>query len=55
MTPSKQREGVHTAKRSLLDLLNASAGPLPPFAEVVIPALRDEKVAQGVSSEDYAV
>lgn len=33
--PSKQREGVYTAKRSLLDLLNASAGPLPPFAALL--------------------
>jgi alkanesulfonate monooxygenase SsuD/methylene tetrahydromethanopterin reductase-like flavin-dependent oxidoreductase (luciferase family) len=33
--PSKQREGIHTAKRSLLDLLNASAGPLPPFAALL--------------------
>jgi alkanesulfonate monooxygenase SsuD/methylene tetrahydromethanopterin reductase-like flavin-dependent oxidoreductase (luciferase family) len=33
--PSQQREGMHTAKRSLLGLLNASAGPLPPFAALL--------------------
>jgi alkanesulfonate monooxygenase SsuD/methylene tetrahydromethanopterin reductase-like flavin-dependent oxidoreductase (luciferase family) len=33
--PDGQREGMHRAKRALLDLLNASAGPLPPFAALL--------------------
>jgi alkanesulfonate monooxygenase SsuD/methylene tetrahydromethanopterin reductase-like flavin-dependent oxidoreductase (luciferase family) len=33
--PSKVREGILRGKKSLLDVLNASAGPLPPFAALL--------------------
>jgi alkanesulfonate monooxygenase SsuD/methylene tetrahydromethanopterin reductase-like flavin-dependent oxidoreductase (luciferase family) len=33
--PDSRRLGMHKAKRALLDLLNASAGPLPPFAALL--------------------
>ena len=31
----RKRAGMHIGKRSLLDVLNASAGPLPPFAALL--------------------
>ena len=33
--PADQQSGIQTAKRALLDVLNSSAGPLPPFAAVL--------------------
>jgi alkanesulfonate monooxygenase SsuD/methylene tetrahydromethanopterin reductase-like flavin-dependent oxidoreductase (luciferase family) len=33
--PDNKRLGMHIAKKSLLDVLNASAGPLPPFAALL--------------------
>jgi alkanesulfonate monooxygenase SsuD/methylene tetrahydromethanopterin reductase-like flavin-dependent oxidoreductase (luciferase family) len=52
-TPSKQREAVQQAKRALLDVLTASAGPLPPWAALLdrpdesIDALSDEEFVSG--------
>ncbi len=51
--PSQQRDAVNSAKRALLDVLHASAGPLPPWAALLdrpgetIAALSDEEFVSG--------
>ena len=56
-TPSQQREAVHRAKRALLDVLTASAGPLPPWAALLdrpdesIAALSDEEFVSGTPQQ----
>ncbi|HSB85429.1 MAG TPA: LLM class flavin-dependent oxidoreductase [Ilumatobacteraceae bacterium] len=55
--PSQQREGMHRAKRALLDVLNASAGSLPPWAALLdrpdesIDALSDEEFVSGTPAQ----
>lgn len=55
--PSQQREAVHQAKRALLDVLQASAGPLPPWAALLdrpdesIAALSDEEFVSGTPEQ----
>jgi alkanesulfonate monooxygenase SsuD/methylene tetrahydromethanopterin reductase-like flavin-dependent oxidoreductase (luciferase family) len=55
--PSEQREAVHRAKRALLDVLTASAGPLPPWASLLdrpdesIAALSDEEFVSGTPQQ----
>jgi alkanesulfonate monooxygenase SsuD/methylene tetrahydromethanopterin reductase-like flavin-dependent oxidoreductase (luciferase family) len=54
---SEQREAVHRAKRALLDVLHASAGPLPPWAALLdrpdesIAALSDEEFVSGTAQQ----
>ena len=56
-TPSQQREAVQRAKRALLDVLTASAGPLPPWAALLdrpdesIAALSDEEFVSGTPQQ----
>ena len=56
-TPSQQREAVQRAKRALLDVLTASAGPLPPWAALLdrpdesIAALSDEEFVSGTAQQ----
>jgi alkanesulfonate monooxygenase SsuD/methylene tetrahydromethanopterin reductase-like flavin-dependent oxidoreductase (luciferase family) len=56
-TPSQQREAMHRAKRALLDVLTASAGPLPPWATLLdrpdesIAALSDEEFVSGTPQQ----
>lgn len=56
-TPSQQREGMHSAKRALLDVLHASAGTLPPWAALLdrpdesIAALSDEEFVSGTPAQ----
>ena len=56
-SPSEQREAVHRAKRALLDVLTASAGPLPPWASLLdrpdesIAALSDEEFVSGTPQQ----
>jgi alkanesulfonate monooxygenase SsuD/methylene tetrahydromethanopterin reductase-like flavin-dependent oxidoreductase (luciferase family) len=56
-TPSQQREAVNRAKRALLDVLTASAGPLPPWAALLdrpdesIAALSDEEFVSGTPQQ----
>ncbi|HEY7626604.1 MAG TPA: LLM class flavin-dependent oxidoreductase [Ilumatobacteraceae bacterium] len=56
-TPSQQRDGVHRAKRALLDVLNASAGSLPPWAALLdrpdesIDALSDDEFVSGTPAQ----
>ncbi len=53
----QQREGVHQAKRALLDVLTASAGPLPPWATLLdrpdesIATLSDEEFVSGTPQQ----
>jgi alkanesulfonate monooxygenase SsuD/methylene tetrahydromethanopterin reductase-like flavin-dependent oxidoreductase (luciferase family) len=55
--PSQQRDAVHRAKRALLDVLTASAGPLPPWASLLdrpdesIAALSDEEFVSGTPQQ----
>jgi len=55
--PSEQREAVHRAKRALLDVLTASAGPLPPWASLLdrpdesIATLSDEEFVSGTPQQ----
>jgi alkanesulfonate monooxygenase SsuD/methylene tetrahydromethanopterin reductase-like flavin-dependent oxidoreductase (luciferase family) len=55
--PSQQRDGVNSAKRALLDVLTASAGPLPPWAALLdrpdesIAALSDEEFVSGTPQQ----
>ena len=55
--PSEQREAVNRAKRALLDVLSASAGPLPPWASLLdrpdesIAALSDEEFVSGTPQQ----
>ena len=55
--PSQQREAVNRAKRALLDVLTASAGPLPPWASLLdrpdesIAALSDEEFVSGTPQQ----
>jgi alkanesulfonate monooxygenase SsuD/methylene tetrahydromethanopterin reductase-like flavin-dependent oxidoreductase (luciferase family) len=55
--PSQQRDAVNQAKRALLDVLTASAGPLPPWAELLdrpdesIAALSDEEFVSGTPQQ----
>lgn len=55
--PSQQRDAVNRAKRALLDVLNASAGPLPPWAALLdrpdesIAALSDEEFVSGTPEQ----
>lgn len=55
--PSQQRDAVNRAKRALLDVLNASAGPLPPWAGLLdrpdesIAALSDEEFVSGTPEQ----
>ena len=55
--PSQQREALHRAKRALLDVLQASAGPLPPWAALLdrpdesIAALSDEEFVSGTPEQ----
>ena len=54
---SHQRDAVHQAKRALLDVLTASAGPLPPWASLLdrpdesIAALSDEEFVSGTPQQ----
>jgi alkanesulfonate monooxygenase SsuD/methylene tetrahydromethanopterin reductase-like flavin-dependent oxidoreductase (luciferase family) len=48
--PSGQREAMHTGKRALLDLLNASAGPLPPFAALLD---RPDEQSDALSDDEF--
>jgi len=54
---SEQRDAVHRAKRALLDVLTASAGPLPPWAALLdrpdesIDALSDEEFVSGTPQQ----
>ncbi len=56
-TPAQQREAVNRAKRALLDVLTASAGPLPPWATLLdrpdesIAALSDEEFVSGTPQQ----
>jgi alkanesulfonate monooxygenase SsuD/methylene tetrahydromethanopterin reductase-like flavin-dependent oxidoreductase (luciferase family) len=56
-TPAQQREAVNRAKRALLDVLHASAGPLPPWASLLdrpdesIAALSDEEFVSGTPQQ----
>ena len=56
-SPSQQREAVNRAKRALLDVLTASAGPLPPWAALLdrpdesIAALSDEEFVSGTPQQ----
>ncbi len=56
-TPSQQRDAVNRAKRALLDVLTASAGPLPPWAALLdrpdetIAALSDEEFVSGTPQQ----
>lgn len=56
-TPSQQGEAVQRAKRALLDVLTASAGPLPPWAALLdrpgesIAALSDEEFVSGTPQQ----
>jgi len=55
--PSDQREGMHLAKRALLEVLHASAGSLPPWAALLdrpdesIAALSDEEFVSGTAEQ----
>jgi alkanesulfonate monooxygenase SsuD/methylene tetrahydromethanopterin reductase-like flavin-dependent oxidoreductase (luciferase family) len=55
--PSQQRDAVNSAKRALLDVLHASAGPLPPWAALLdrpdetIAALSDEEFVSGTAQQ----
>jgi alkanesulfonate monooxygenase SsuD/methylene tetrahydromethanopterin reductase-like flavin-dependent oxidoreductase (luciferase family) len=55
--PSQQRDAVNQAKRALLDVLTASAGPLPPWAGLLdrpdesIAALSDEEFVSGTPQQ----
>jgi alkanesulfonate monooxygenase SsuD/methylene tetrahydromethanopterin reductase-like flavin-dependent oxidoreductase (luciferase family) len=55
--PSQQREAVSRAKRALLEVLTASAGPLPPWATLLdrpdesIAALSDEEFVSGTPQQ----
>jgi len=55
--PSQQRDAVNSAKRALLDVLHASAGPLPPWAALLdrpdetIAALNDEEFVSGTAQQ----
>ena len=54
---AQQREGVRRAKRALLDVLSASAGPLPPWATLLdrpdesIATLSDEEFVSGTPKQ----
>jgi alkanesulfonate monooxygenase SsuD/methylene tetrahydromethanopterin reductase-like flavin-dependent oxidoreductase (luciferase family) len=56
-TPAQQRDAVNRAKRALLDVLTASAGPLPPWAALLdrpdesIAALSDEEFVSGTPQQ----
>jgi alkanesulfonate monooxygenase SsuD/methylene tetrahydromethanopterin reductase-like flavin-dependent oxidoreductase (luciferase family) len=56
-TPAQQRDGVARGKRALLDVLTASAGPLPPWAALLdrpdesIEALSDEEFVSGTPQQ----
>ena len=55
--PSQQREAVGRAKRALLEVLTASAGPLPPWAALLdrpdesIAALSDDEFVSGTPQQ----
>ncbi len=55
--PSQQRDGVARGKRALLDILTASAGPLPPWAALLdrpdesIDALSDDEFVSGTPQQ----
>ena len=55
--PAEQRDALHRAKRALLDVLHASAGPLPPWAALLdrpdesIAALSDEEFVSGTPQQ----
>ena len=55
--PSQQREAVNRAKRALLEVLTASAGPLPPWAALLdrpdesIAALSDDEFVSGTPQQ----
>ena len=55
--PSQQRDAVNRAKRALLDVLTASAGPLPPWATLLdrpdesIATLSDEEFVSGTPQQ----
>jgi alkanesulfonate monooxygenase SsuD/methylene tetrahydromethanopterin reductase-like flavin-dependent oxidoreductase (luciferase family) len=55
--PAQQRDAVNRAKRALLDVLTASAGPLPPWAALLdrpdesIAALSDEEFVSGTPQQ----
>ena len=48
--PDRRRLGMHAAKRSLLDVLNASAGPLPPFAALLD---RPDEAMDELSNDEF--
>ncbi|MEP7045596.1 MAG: LLM class flavin-dependent oxidoreductase [Ilumatobacteraceae bacterium] len=56
-TPSQQRDAVNRAKRALLEVLTASAGPLPPWAALLdrpdesIATLSDEEFVSGTPQQ----
>lgn len=47
---SEQRAGLHRAKRSLLELLERSAGPLPPFAALLD---RPDETSSVLSDDEF--
>jgi alkanesulfonate monooxygenase SsuD/methylene tetrahydromethanopterin reductase-like flavin-dependent oxidoreductase (luciferase family) len=55
--PAQQREGMRRAKRALLNVLNDSAGSLPPWAALLdrpdeeIDALSDEEFVSGTPEQ----
>jgi alkanesulfonate monooxygenase SsuD/methylene tetrahydromethanopterin reductase-like flavin-dependent oxidoreductase (luciferase family) len=55
--PAQQQDAVNRAKRALLDVLTASAGPLPPWATLLdrpdesIAALSDEEFVSGTPQQ----
>ncbi len=48
--PSDRRQGMHRAKQALLDLLQASAGPLPPFAALLD---RPDESSDALSDDEF--